>query len=49
MMLSRGIDAGNAAIQVGYESASQFSREYKRYFGDSPSIETTKVRGAESH
>ena len=27
----------NVAFQVGYESPSQFSREYKRYFGVSPS------------
>lgn len=27
-----------AAFQVGYESPSQFSREYKRCFGRSPSI-----------
>ena len=25
-----------AAYQVGYESPSQFSREYKRYFGHAP-------------
>ena len=26
----------DAAYQVGYESPSQFSREYKRYFGHAP-------------
>ena len=30
----RGIT--EAAYQVGYESPSQFSREYKRYFGHAP-------------
>ena len=28
-----------AAFQVGYESPSQFSREYKRYFGVAPSVQ----------
>ena len=28
-----------AAFQVGYESPSQFSREYKRYFGIAPSVQ----------
>ena len=28
-----------AAYQVGYESPSQFSREYKRYFGIAPSVQ----------
>lgn len=35
-MLVEGIDAASAAFQVGYESPSQFSREYKRFFGQSP-------------
>jgi len=26
------LDAGSAALEVDYESASQFTREYKRYF-----------------
>ncbi|CDL48824.1 hypothetical protein [Escherichia coli ISC41] len=28
--------ASAAAMRVGYESASQFSREFKRYFGVTP-------------
>jgi AraC-like DNA-binding protein len=32
-MLMDGIDATRAAYEVGYESASQFSREYGRCFG----------------
>ena len=28
--------AYTAAVEVGYESPSQFSREFKRYFGQSP-------------
>ncbi|SHI57122.1 transcriptional regulator, AraC family [Rubritalea squalenifaciens DSM 18772] len=36
LMLNQGIDAANAAFQVGYESPSQFSREYNRLFGAPP-------------
>ena len=35
-MLIEGVDAASAAFQVGYESPSQFSREYKRFFGQPP-------------
>ena len=35
-MLSEGLDAASAAFEVGYESASQFNREYSRFFGDPP-------------
>ncbi len=35
-MLMDGIDATNAAYEVGYESVSQFSREYSRFFGQPP-------------
>ena len=35
-MLSEPLDATTAAFQVGYESASQFSREYSRLFGAPP-------------
>lgn len=36
LMLSDHLDATSAAIRVGYESPSQFSREYRRLFGNSP-------------
>ena len=36
LMLNEDIDAGSAALRVGYESASQFSREYTRLFGAPP-------------
>lgn len=36
LMLTQKVDATNAAFEVGYESPSQFSREYKRLFGNSP-------------
>jgi AraC-like DNA-binding protein len=32
-MLMDGMDAASAAFEVGYKSASQFSREYNRLFG----------------
>jgi AraC-like DNA-binding protein len=35
-MLIEGLDAASAAFEVGYESASQFNREYKRFFGQPP-------------
>ena len=36
LMLGEGLDAGEAAFHVGYESRSQFSREYRRMFGAPP-------------
>lgn len=35
-MLTEGLDAASAAFEVGYESASQFNREYSRLFGLPP-------------
>ena len=36
LMLNEKLDAGSAAVRVGYESPSQFSREYSRLFGAPP-------------
>jgi len=36
LMRDEGLDAASAAFRVGYESASQFSREYRRMFGAPP-------------
>lgn len=36
LMLTERLDAANAAFRVGYESPSQFSREYSRLFGAPP-------------
>jgi AraC-like DNA-binding protein len=44
LMVHEGLRAGIAAERVGYESSSQFSREFKRLFGSSPIEETTRVR-----
>jgi AraC-like DNA-binding protein len=35
-MLNNGLDAASAAFEVGYESATQFNREYSRFFGQPP-------------
>ena len=35
-MINAGLDAASAAFEVGYESASQFNREYSRFFGQPP-------------
>lgn len=44
MMVHEGTTAAVAAREVGYESASQFSREFKRYFGDGPASEANRLR-----
>jgi len=44
LMLAERMDAANAAFQVGYESPSQFSREYNRLFGAPPLRDITKLR-----
>jgi AraC-like DNA-binding protein len=43
-MLSKGVDASSAAFAVGYESASQFNREYSRFFGLPPMKDVRSVR-----
>jgi AraC-like DNA-binding protein len=47
-MLVNGLDAASAAFEVGYESASQFNREYSRFFGQPPmrDIRTLRSPGA---
>lgn len=44
LMIQDGLNASTAAVRVGYESASQFSREYKRFFGSSPAEDALKTR-----
>lgn len=44
LMLVESLDAASAGGRVGYESPSQFSREFKRYFGRTPSEEVQAAR-----
>jgi AraC-like DNA-binding protein len=44
LMLSQDLDAGSAGIRVGYDSASQFSREYARLFGAPPLRDIQRMR-----
>jgi len=46
LMVAENERAGAAAFSVGYESVSQFSREYARMFGAPPRRETTRARTA---
>jgi AraC-like DNA-binding protein len=43
-MLIDGLDAASAAFEVGYESASQFNREYRRFFGQPPMRDIRTLR-----
>jgi AraC-like DNA-binding protein len=45
-MLTGGLDAASAAFAVGYESASQFNREYSRFFGQPPMRDIKALRFA---
>ncbi|HEX7807126.1 MAG TPA: AraC family transcriptional regulator, partial [Thermoanaerobaculia bacterium] len=44
LMLTATMDAGNASRRVGYASASQFSREYGRFFGTAPTKDINRLR-----
>jgi AraC-like DNA-binding protein len=44
LMLAEGIDASSASFQVGYQSPSQFSREYGRLFGAPPRRDVLDLR-----
>jgi len=44
-LLVASVDAQHAAFSVGYESASQFSREYARMFGTPPARDAARLRG----
>ena len=46
LMLAENVDAASAAYQVGYESRSQFSREYSRLFGAPPIKDIERLRTA---
>lgn len=44
LLMADGLDAATAAHRVGYESASQFSREYSRLFGEPPARDRRRLR-----
>jgi AraC-like DNA-binding protein len=45
LMLGQRVRAGDAALQVGYESASHFTRDFKRAFGSAPGEYVRRVLG----
>jgi AraC-like DNA-binding protein len=45
-MLTEELDAASAAFAVGYESPSQFNREYKRFFGKPPMRDVQALRAS---
>ncbi|OHV77073.1 AraC family transcriptional regulator [Rhizobium sp. LCM 4573] len=46
LMLVQDLDVTTAALRVGYESASQFSREYRRHFGEPPARDIARLRAS---
>lgn len=46
LMVHDGLGAAAAALRVGYESASQFSREFKRHFGGAPAEVASRLRAS---
>lgn len=46
LMLSNGLDAAGAAFEVGYESPTQFNREYSRFFGQPPMRDIRALRSS---
>ena len=44
LMLNHALDASNTAARVGYESVSQFNREYSRLFGAPPQRDIRRMR-----
>jgi transcriptional regulator GlxA family with amidase domain len=44
LMLNQALDAHSTAARVGYESASQFSRDYSRLFGAPPQRDIKRMR-----
>jgi len=47
-MLTDGLDAASAAFEVGYGSATQFNREYNRFFGQPPKRDIRTLRSPEA-
>lgn len=49
LMLVAGASAGSAGFAVGYDSPSQFSREYRRLFGAPPRQDIERLRSTQDH
>ena len=49
LMLAEGASAGTAGFAVGYESPSQFSREYRRLFGAPPRQDIERLQMAQDY
>jgi AraC-like DNA-binding protein len=45
LLVAGEFDAATAGYRVGYDDPSQFSREYKRFFGEPPMRDVIKLRG----
>ncbi len=48
LMNQEGLNAYSAALRVGYDSPSQFSREYKRFYGTTPAKDAVSLRSDDS-
>lgn len=46
LMVTETVQASDAAFRVGYESPSQFSREYSRMYGRPPMLDVQELRGS---
>lgn len=46
LLASQAANAASVGFAVGYESPSQFSREYRRLYGEPPARDTARMRGA---
>ena len=46
LLLNENLDAGEAGYRVGYDDRSQFSREYKRFFGEPPTRDVERLRNS---
>jgi transcriptional regulator GlxA family with amidase domain len=44
LLISQSVNASSVAYDVGYESASQFTREYARFFGLPPATDAAQIR-----
>jgi transcriptional regulator GlxA family with amidase domain len=44
LLISQSVNASAVAYEVGYESASQFTREYARFLGQPPARDASQIR-----